>query len=198
MALEENPTEAISAFQAVAVAYYQLVHVFAEDTTPFPVPAAGPDAFGPVVEQVVLQGVTRSGIDLDAGIVRGLLGELDNERRYSSWEEPLIEAGVDLAMFPADSPPMPLHGLNLPTVHVDDADWNIHPDDLADRFKGIELKRNMLLWGRDNSYPATYLVRTHQGGLGVLQVLAPADGGMFGWAICHKKLRRSLPQERAG
>ena len=155
-------------------------------------PAGGAGAFGEVVEQNVEQ-LARSGVDMDAGLVRVLPDDPKIDPKVKPWEDRLAEAGVDLWMYEGDSPPMPVRGMNLASVRGDNRDWDITAEELARRLEGVKNQTTTMLMADKGKYPATFLVRTREGGLGVLQVLGYSNTRFGGWAVRYKMLRSSRP-----
>jgi hypothetical protein len=124
-----------------------------------------------------------SGIDMDAGRSRVLPAlRISMDERFAAF----AKLGVDLWVSPIDSPPSPVHGLDLVAIQGSDSDWDIQSSNLVRRLEGSPSEKGTLLWDAQHHYPATFLVRTREGGMGVLQILGHAGAG---WNIRYKMLR---------
>ena len=155
------------------------------------------EGFGATIQQSIGPDF-QSGIDIDAGLVRKLPDNPQIDRKSKPWEAWLAEIGTDLWVSPIDSPPMPVHGLDMAAVRTADGDWDIQPADLVRRLDGVAMKASTLLMDDKARYPATFLVRTREGGLGVLQILGYNNAVPTGWNVRYKMLGRSRAAGRAG
>ncbi len=143
--------------------------------------------YGDTIQQSIAPDYN-SGIDMDAGLVRTLPADPQRDPKSKQPEEWVAALGADLWVSPIDSPPVPVHGLNLAAVRAADSDWDIQPADLVRRLDGVAAKASTLLWDDKAKYPATFLVRTRVGGMGVVQILGNNNAIPTGWNVRYKML----------
>ena len=129
--------------------------------------------FGPVIERVVRDAVDGPGnfLDLDTGELHTMPSGLATARNsHSAQMEWLLSVGID-AFGETDKDVLGLACFDAIVVPVGSESWQgITAGDLGEAVSGRRTERRALM-GAKRVLPATYLFRTREGGMGILQIV---------------------------
>lgn len=126
------------------------------------------NSFGPVMEQTIYDdGVGKNFmLDLDTG---KRLSVSDVKDRSKSLESFILEHGIDVIGETKDSV-RGLMGIDMVVIPIANERWKISPGDVREAVLLGKPGRPVALSGK-GTLPATYVVKTNAGAMGVLQIL---------------------------
>jgi len=154
-------------------------------------PLAG---FGPVIKRLVNDdGVGEDFLlDLDTGRLYSASdakkwGETSGAAQEKSLEDFIMESGVDLF---GETSKKSLMGIDMTAIPTHNERWNMSPEDVIEQVS-LGKPGTPVALSADGELPKTFVFKTGQGGMGILQITEMQDGK----AARHFRIRYKMLQE---
>jgi serine/threonine protein kinase/Flp pilus assembly protein TadD len=145
--------------------------------------------FSPVMERTLERGVhAKSTIDLDSGIIYATPLTVQGGESLEEW---MKDTGVD-AVGMSSQETLGLGGFDMIAIPADKAQWEISTEELQKTLS--QGKPGMAQMSGKGELPATYLFKTREGGLGVLQIVGFSENPA-GVKFRYKLALKPVPTE---
>ena len=138
----------------------------------------------------------------DDGVGKDFMFDLDNEKSYSasdaqkaneaiekSLEDFVMQSGVDLF---GETSKKCLMGINMIAVPARNERWNMSPEDVVEQVS-LGKPGTPVALSADGELPKTFVFKTGQGGMGILQIVEMQDGK----APRHFKIQYKMLQKQS-